>query len=378
MMTNVIAYLHTTFAYQSAVMQLIVGQANFDAQVLHLRETLPIVVPANTNAWKVAMPPDGLVARLVTSNYVYQFDAGRLISIQMKGQPRGPADSQPSLIDTNGAYQLARQWLAALSVDVSALDKYPYTVQSPNTPAALMNRRSNRTDHQGATNNMVQHPVARVRPPLFRVTWSLGRNSQAIAGRVFPQVNVEILGSTKECMGLRIFNPELLTGPLLRVTNAAALLGPLPPPQHFVEGFLGGKAAYDTVARPEHVFAWLLSTQTDDGSQAKTNRTPLMTVDGLAGQAVSRALTNFDSYAWLTEKACTPDYGVGLRFTKGTQTVDVLWCAECDHLQVTYNGQSAEKDCETARPALVRALQTIFPQDGIIRNLSPFTANQPK
>ncbi len=52
MMTNVIAYLHTTFAYQSAVMQLAVGQANFDAQVLHLRETLPIVVPANTNVWR--------------------------------------------------------------------------------------------------------------------------------------------------------------------------------------------------------------------------------------------------------------------------------------------------------------------------------------
>ena len=82
MMTNVIAYLHTTFAYQSAAMHLMVGQANFDAQQLHLKEPLPIVVSANTNDWRVAMPPDGVTGLLVTSNYFYKFSAGRLVSIQ--------------------------------------------------------------------------------------------------------------------------------------------------------------------------------------------------------------------------------------------------------------------------------------------------------
>jgi hypothetical protein len=381
MMTNVIAYLHTTFAYQSAVMQLIVGQANFDAQTLHLRETLPITVPANTNTWRVAMPPDGVTARLMTSNYVYQFDAGRLVSIQMRSQPRSAADSQPSLIDTNGAYQLAREWLATLSVDVTALDsKYPHTVQSSATAPPVVNRghnhpgEPNRFSGDGGgnrprgTNDVAQHHLTRGRPPLFRVTWGGGRNSQA---------SVEILGSTKQCQGLRISNAELFTGPPLRVTNAAALLGPLPPPQHFVEDFLGGKAAYDTVAAPDRVYAWLLTSQTD-ASQTKTNRTAAMAVDALTSQLISRALTNFASYAWLDEKSCTPDYGVDLRFVKGAQNVDVLWCAECDHLLVTYNGQSAEKDCDGARPALVRAMQTIFPNDWIIRNLSAFTANPPK
>jgi hypothetical protein len=389
MMTNVIAYLHTTFAYQSAVMQLIVGQANFDAQALHLRETLPITVPADTNTWRVALPSEGVTARLITPNYVYQFNAGRLVSIQLKVQPHSPADSQPSLIDTNDAYQLARQWLTALSVNVSALDKYPYTVQSSTASTAISNRGPYRIEKPrsrfsgadgnrlGATNNMAPHTVARARPPIFRVTWGGGHNSQGPAHHTSPQASVEVLGATKQCLGLHISNPELFTGPPLQVTNAAALLGPLPSPQHFVEGFLGGKAAYDTVAHPDQVLAWLLTSQAD-GSQTKTNRTPLMAVDGLTGQSVSRALTNFDSYNWLNEKGGVPDYGVGLRFIKGTQTVDILWCAECDHLQVTYNGQSAEKDCDAARPALVRAVQTIFPNDSIIRSLSSSTANSSK
>src|ERR1035438_3507835 len=107
MMTNVIAYLHTTFAYQSAAMQLMVGQANFQAQQLHLAEPLPIVAPASTNEWNVAMPPEGVSGGFATSNYIYQFREGKLVSIQKKTQRRGaapnPAETQPSLIDTNGA-----------------------------------------------------------------------------------------------------------------------------------------------------------------------------------------------------------------------------------------------------------------------------------
>src|ERR1039457_4754566 len=133
MMTNVIAYLHTTFAYQSAAMQLMVGQANFAAQQLHLQETLPIVAPADTNTWNVAMPPDGVTGGFATADNIYLFNAGRLARIQQKPRPHGSstaaADSRPSLIDSDGAYQLATQWLSAISVDVAALDsRYPHTI----------------------------------------------------------------------------------------------------------------------------------------------------------------------------------------------------------------------------------------------------------
>ncbi|HEX9046366.1 MAG TPA: hypothetical protein VF988_05010, partial [Verrucomicrobiae bacterium] len=142
MMTNVIAYLHTTFAYQSAAMQLMAGQAGFDAQQLHLRETLPIKVPA-ASEWRLAMPPEGVTGTLVTSNYVYRFTGGKLLSIQYRGSLARVADTetlQPAQIDADGAYQLARQYLTAIFVDVAGLESnYPHTVNHsaahPQAPA---------------------------------------------------------------------------------------------------------------------------------------------------------------------------------------------------------------------------------------------------
>ena len=388
MMTNVIAYLHTTFAYQSAAVQLMAGQANFAAAQLHLQEPLPIVVPANTNNWRVAMPPEGVTGVFITSNYVYSFNLGRLVAIQRKPQPRGaavtPAEPKPSLIDTNDAYELARQWLAALSVDVPALEsKYPHSVVQLTTRSPASRLPAARERGRGSVTTRVDHATNRTAndmagtPQVFRVTWGGGRGSQALSARTAQQVSLEILGSTKQCLGLRIQNPRLFTGPPLQVTNAAALLGPPPPPQHFVEAFLGGKAAYDTVASPDRVAAWLLSTQTDE-PESKTNRTPAVSVDVNTAALFSRTLTDFNSYSWLEEKGCTPDYGVRLRFTKGGENVEFLLAYGCDHLQVTHNGQSAEKDCDAAHAALVRAIQSVFPRDEVIKNLSLLNSSQTK
>ncbi len=382
MMTNVIAYLHTTFAYQSAALQLMVGQANFDAQQLHLKEPLPITVPTNTNDWNVAMPPNGVGGWLATPNYIYRFQAGKLMSIQIKNEARSAAETQPSLIDTNGAYQLAEQWLTAISVDVPALEsKYPHSVLSATTSSEAPNRERTRSigparsvgpirNHDGATNNIPHAAPNHVRLPLFRVAWGGVRDHKRSSAQTPVQATMEILGSTKQCLNLHIFDPELLKAPPLQVTNAAALLGPPPPPQHFVEELMGGKAAYDAVARPEKVLVWLVGSQPDE-PEVVTNRSAAMLLEAASAAVFSRALTDFNSYSWLGEKACMPDYGVRLQFIKGAETVDFAWCDECDHLQVTHNGRSAEKDCEPARLALVRAIQSIFPRDEIIKNLNP-------
>ncbi|HEX4349135.1 MAG TPA: hypothetical protein VH251_02045, partial [Verrucomicrobiae bacterium] len=285
MLTNVIAYLHTTLAYQSAVMQLIVGQANFDAQQLHLRETLPIVIPADTNQWSVAMPPYGVTGTLTTSNYVYRFVAGKLASIQMKGLPRGDAETQVSLIDTNGAHQLAQQWLTALSVDVPALEsKYPPAIQSASAMSAAPRRPNNGGHRANGTNDIgvarrsspaneaTRDRAARNTRPLFYVNWGRTRGTHLAASSSSAQISMEILGSTRECLNLSIFNPALLKASPLQVANAAALLGPPPSPQQLVENFLGGKTAYNTVAQPERVLVWLVGSQPDD-PETKTNRT---------------------------------------------------------------------------------------------------------
>jgi hypothetical protein len=390
MLTNVIAYLHTTLAYQSAVVQLMIGQANFDAQQLHLKESLPILAPANNNEWTVAMPPDGVTGGFATSNYLYRFNAGRLISIEKTPQSRAISsadEAAPSLLDTNGAYQLARQELAALSVDVAALEsRYPHqAIQYASRPPTTTHRERNHTadrfrahDHDRAnTADEAVNSVTNITKfPLFQVSWGGGHGPQSLK-RTSTQVSLEILGSTRQCTGLHIYNPELLKAPPLQVTNAAALLGPPPPPQYFVGEFLGGNAAYNTVAAPERVVAWLLSSPTD-GTDNPTARTAAVAMDAATAAQISQALTDFNSYSWLEENACLPEYGVHLRFTKGADTVDILWCCECNHLQVTHNGRSAEKDCAAARFTLIRAIRSVFPNDASISNLSLLNPNQSK
>jgi len=385
MMTNIIAYLHTTIAYQSAAMQLMVGQANFDAQQLHLKETLPLTVPANTNEWKVAMPPDGVAGGFATANYIYRFDAGKLELIQKKprkpGMPEDPADTEPSLVDTNGAYELARQWLAGISVDVTALEsKYPHHVTQIDarpTPGTLR-RLSQPPERAKATNRVAHAAVNRPKSPKFEITWGgSAAGSPATSNRFPVQITMEIQGATKQCLGVRIFNPDLVKSPPLRITNAEALLGTPPSPQQFVEGLLGGRTAYNTIAQPDRITAWLLSVEPDENGN-KANRTAVVAVEANTALLISRALTDFNSYAWLEEQGGLPDYGVHLKFTKGADNVDVLWCGDCDHIQFIHNGAATEKDCPGARAALVRAMQTIFPSDEIVKKLRPFNSSQPK
>ena len=383
MLTNVIAYLHTTLAYQSAAMQLMAGQANFDAQQLHLRETLPVVAPADTNAWSVAAPPDGVTGGFATPNYFYKFVGGKLVSIQRKARPRGaPADAaelQPSLIDTNGAYELARQWLTAISVDVPALEsKHPHNVMefAQRPPMAHERNRA----RAGVTNRPPERVIAApnkstATPPIFRVTWG-GRNPGLPSASTAVQVTMEILGSTKQCIGLRIQNPELVKAPPLQVTNAAKLLGTPPPPQHFVEEFLGGPEACATVARPDRVAAWLLGSQPDEPDK-KIARTPAVAADANTAALLARTLTDFNAYSWLEEKGGLPEYQAAVRFTKGNDTVEFLISFESDQLQVTHDGRVAEKDCDGAHIALVQAIKAVFPRDEVVKNLSPLP-NQPK
>jgi hypothetical protein len=289
-----------------------------------------------------------------------------LVSILKRAARRGvvanSADNQPSLIDTNGAYHLAAQLLAGISVDVPALErKYQHRVmQLGSRPPSIRNRAT-------VTNS--------VKSPIFRVSWGNARGQQSVANGLSMEASIDILGSTKQCTGLRIQDPELLRTPPLQVTNAAALLGTPPPPQHFVEEFLGGKAAYAAVAQPDAVTAWLL-TSTPDDPDNKTNRTAAVAVNAQAASLFSKTLTDFNSYSWLEEKSCTPDYGVRLRFSKGAETVEFLLCFECDSLQVMRNGEPVQKDFDPAHAALVRAIQAVFPTDNTMRNLKLFSQPQ--
>ncbi|HXB60488.1 MAG TPA: hypothetical protein VNU95_13015, partial [Candidatus Acidoferrales bacterium] len=192
-------------------------------------------------------------------------------------------------------------------------------------------------------------------------------------------VFLRIYGPTKELIGFGL--RQDLVGSLsfksqpLQVTNAGELLGPLPAPRHFVEELMGGKEAYETVAVPDKVEAWLLNTYEDqhDYGMPAERAGPRKLVKGFfetkPDQTFSSILLDFNSYAWTEVKLCSPDYGLRLRFTRGRDVVEFKLCYECDILEISHNDHVQQENFDFAHNELVKAAQNVFPWDSAMRKL---------
>jgi hypothetical protein len=133
-MTNLVV---VSLAYKMAVAQLMLGEANFHAQKLDLQLQRPIpmeqvrVVMVRSPHFK---EHGGVIE---VSNYLWSFaEDGKLFKLLKRGALTQEASKpqtlretqlelarQKSLVDKDGAYRLATNWLTQISVDVSALNK---------------------------------------------------------------------------------------------------------------------------------------------------------------------------------------------------------------------------------------------------------------
>ncbi|MBI3853269.1 MAG: hypothetical protein HY298_23715 [Verrucomicrobia bacterium] len=120
-------------AYRVEALSLVVAEANRVAEQLHLPEKLPITRENLLAAY--VSPPSmsqyiGAIGNITTSNYVYYVSVGRKFSFltrthlaeeyaQLKSQYLWPVGR----MDTNAAYAVATQLLAAVSMDVKALNR---------------------------------------------------------------------------------------------------------------------------------------------------------------------------------------------------------------------------------------------------------------
>ena len=385
MLTNtvqVLQMLHTTAAYQTAVLQLMANEANFTAKQLGINETVPPPAAMDTNNCYVDTPPYGIGGSVSSANYSFEFHNGRLRSIRKtkwleKSSAHGDIlalAGQPSLLDTNTVRQFAKEKLAGISVDVDALEHTfePDIFQVP----------ARRRDASGQALPNVSDNVA---VPLFLIGWgeapvgSIIRERLAQSGRSLSPhrppdsqspVFMKILGTTKEVVELNIQDASFLKRPPLQLTNAAELLGPLPPPRHFVEELVGGPEAYKTIESPDKVQAWLLTGINDNpGGTTNKDRTGPVQLNAIEAKKFSTTLLNFDAYAWQGGKACMVDFGARLKFTRGNDTVDVRLCFQCNILEVSHNGSSKLRDFDPGRAPLVKALQSAFPKDPVVKNL---------
>ena len=361
-MTNIIELLHTTAAYQAAAVQLMIGQANFVAKELGL----PDVVPTATNQLKfyaANSPALGVNGDIGTSNYTYNFEQGHLKSIHKVDwlQKISPpvtnllalADWR-SLIDTNGACELAAQWLAKLSIDVAELErKFPRHVFQ--IPARKTD--ANGINLPGTSNN--------VTTPLFLVSWGDKPPPFDMAN----PIRVKILWTTKELLELSIRDLSFFKNAPLQVTNAAELLGPLPSKREFMEKFFWDKTTYEIVAAPEKVEIGLLKQPSYENPAHKLRKGPAQ-LKAADAKLFSTVFTNFGSYQWGVMKMCLPDFGVKLKFSRNNSSVVILLCFDCDILDVTFNGKTKSENFDPTHGRLVNLVQKIFPNDSELKKLT--------
>jgi hypothetical protein len=220
---NIGDLLRVSVAYSNAVTKLMLNEVNLHVERLDLPVPHPlkpdqVSVHINTPAffgelgyiesagYRFWFPePDNNPA---TNQYgfVRFIEAGKLASIEKLNAFReflnefGELDERllkrTMLLDTNAAYHLSTQWLAAININLSALeDRYkPQVVQ--------MDYRS-----EIAPNTKL---------PVFEVSWGGPAEHQ-------PPVSMQISGLTKELLALRIQDTQFSHRPPVVVTNATEL-----------------------------------------------------------------------------------------------------------------------------------------------------------
>jgi len=168
----------------------------------------------------------GLGGRIDAANYEFGFVQGKLVHIMRMDGPEteyyarrlDELIGKPSLIDTNGAYQLATQWLSAVGVDVAELEKQ-------SGPMIKGGHTVNQLHYlaRGATNYVTL--------PLFYVDFGSQHFPASGNLHAFDEslVSVEVLGTTKELQELIIGKNSINAdvpydhGPVLLITNALEL-----------------------------------------------------------------------------------------------------------------------------------------------------------
>ena len=357
-MTNLIAIMHTTAAYQAAVLQLLAGEANFVAQSLELNDT----IPSQTNQlveWNVSLPAMGVGGSIVTS--IYSFERGRLFSLSKRDWLRKATPEAPNLLalagqlsrlDTNSVTRFATQSLAKLELDLSGLDQLPGHVFQ--VPARKLDEQGRNL--RGHSNNL---PT-----PLFQISWG----SRPPPMDSFNPVKMKVLGTTPEIIDLRIREGRLLRRPPLVATNEDKLLGPLPPPRQFIAQLFGGDLASSTVSEPQRVEVSLLKGGFGEAGALEIRTGPI-SPERKTAQALSKALLDFNTYKWTVNKMCSPEYGMKARFIRGGAVVEVLFCFECDILEITFAGKSRTENFDFGHHEFVAIAKKLFPKDSKIREL---------
>lgn len=353
--------MHTTAAYQAAVAQLLIGEANFVGRQLQLPGWNPIQA-TNEVSLDVELPTGGVGGILTTSDYRFWYANAQLSRVERIKRLDGPKRNWPTdeeflqlkpLVGTNEARVLARNWLQTLGMETNRLEMdHSFRALQP---------RIRTTPITAPQAEFVPSPfmVLEWKQPVGEPWWRA-------------EYAVQVRADTKELWNIELppTNSFMAVRKLV-VTNKAELLGPEPPPLKFVTDMFGGPAAYNTVIAPTKVEAELVD-QKDGGRLRWVSRKGPVQVTGKRAERLSRLLGDFESYQWTTRRMCIPDYGVRLRFYQGRKLVEVLLCFKC--FDILIDGRPGEPFL-FSHAELLKLMRELFPGDAGLEKLEPAKEN---
>ena len=176
-----------------------------------------------TNA--VSQQPDVFSGSVVTDDYFFGFPKGRLANFMDRKSPLVGTSSdetlrqrqmelskQPSLITTNEACVLAREWLSGMGVDMAAADKQ-YTVSVKQMTCLGLEHKPD---------EIFSRPTP-LPLPFYTIEW---QKDIVMGGRTLPKmpvIRMTLSGLTKKMTELHILEDSLLLRPRIELDTEALL-----------------------------------------------------------------------------------------------------------------------------------------------------------
>lgn len=209
-----LGFRYTTAAYEREALRLVVREANAVALQLELPEHLPIkesdLMQSFIVRYGMSLMRPGIIGNVHTHAYGYFVSVDHKLSyVERAHQDRDCLEWMEQYrwskgrIDTNGAYQLATQWLAAAEMDVDALNR---DCRLHIELDSFANQR------KGLRGKFV---------PIYFVYWESAENRAEGYGDV---ASVKLLAPTKTLISLRVEDARYIRRAPLIFTNLDSLL----------------------------------------------------------------------------------------------------------------------------------------------------------
>jgi hypothetical protein len=128
-----------------------------------------------------------------------------------------------------------------------------------------------------------------------------------------------------------------------------------------------GSQAFEVVKNPDVVWATLLNDNVNGKIKERVRRVKLSPE---FQKRASEILTSNKTYGWNIAKPCLPQYGARFVFQKGSATVPIDFCFDCDILIAsTSPDRSVSEDFDSEEDNLIKIFQATFPKDRTIKSV---------